>query len=501
MTTTTLSQTNSLCGVCKRGVAATVVRVDDRVVMNKVCADHGPQEVLLSPNADWYERVLAYDVDKQTPHALKEATSGCPFDCGPCTEHQQRVHLPIVPITSACNLDCPICYTHNNNDATYHMAESELEQILGHLERAAPDKRIINLTGGEPTLHPQFERLIRKCHERGVHRITVSTHGLGLPKNPALLDVLAELDARVILSFDSFEDEVNKKMLGGTFTSGKMAALDALENADVNTTLLPVLGRGENDHELGAFINLALDRKNIRSIELHTMTFTGQGGASYDRSSRYTTYDVLMDIERQTDGMFCVDDFVPSTVAHPTCYLVTYALAVENRWVPFPRFMSPEDLRALLAGGLYLEPSADVEERLGDVINRLWSEQTVCEDAEAILAALKKMMRGIFSPDLSAKERMQVAERSTKAIYVHAHMDEENFDTERVRLCPVGIREPDGTNIPSCAYNVIYRERDPRFVTTVANELVTLGRGGFLAGLKPFVQPTYPGQDSQTSEE
>jgi len=37
-------------------------------------------------------------------------------------------------------------------------------------------------------------------------------------------------------------------------------------------------------------------------------------------------------------------------------------------------------------------------------------------------------------------------------------MDEETFDTDRIRQCCVGIREPDGTNIPSCAYNTLYRD-------------------------------------------
>lgn len=474
-----LYETGSLCAVCKRGVPAEVRRVDDRVVMAKSCPDHGPQEVLISPNADWYERILGHDVALSKPSGAKDVERGCPFDCGPCTEHLQRVHLPIVPITSACNLDCPICYTHNKNDGAYHMSEAELSSILDRLESTAPDKRIINLTGGEPTIHPDFERLVRLCHERGVHRITISTHGLGLTKSPELLDVLAELDARVILSFDSFDDEVNRRMLGGTFTSGKLAVVDKLGEAGINTTLLPVLARGDNDHELGAFLDLALSRDHIRSIELHTMTFTGQGGQQYDRSKRYSTYEVLADIEAATGGAIAVDDFVPSSVAHPTCYLVTYALRVEERWVPFPRFMDATDLRALLGGGLYLEPSADVEERLADVINRLWSGETECADAEEVLLALKRMMRGIFEPGLSRVERMRVAERSTKAIYVHAHMDEENFDTERVRACPVGIREPDGTNIPSCSYNVIYRERDERFTPSPASALVTLGRGRF----------------------
>jgi hypothetical protein len=73
--------------------------------------------------------------------------------------------------------------------------------------------------------------------------------------------------------------------------------------------------------------------------------------------------------------------------------------------------------------------------------------------------------------------RLRRAERHTKAIYLHSHMDEETFDTDRIRMCPVGIREPDGSNIPSCAYNVLYRERDGRFMKEPAGRLVTLGRG------------------------
>ena len=55
------------------------------------------------------------------------------------------------------------------------------------------------------------------------------------------------------------------------------------------------------------------------------------------------------------------------------------------------------------------------------------------------------------------------AERSTRAIYIHSHMDEENFDVARVMKCCVGVPETDGSNTPTCSYNVLYRERDARF--------------------------------------
>jgi 7,8-dihydro-6-hydroxymethylpterin dimethyltransferase len=469
-------QTTGLCSRCKRAVPAEVVRVGDEVLLRKRCDTHGEEDAQLSSSAAWYERTLAAAPVLQRPEAKRPVALGCPFDCGPCESHEQRLHLPIVPITSSCNLDCPICYTHNKNEGAWHMSEGELRAILEHLRRAAPEKRIINLTGGEPTLHPQFERIVEMCREEGIHRITISTHGLRLAKDEALVEKLARLRARVILSFDSLDEDVNRRMLGGAFGAQKQRAIDLLEKHDVDVTLLPVIARGENDGELGAFVDLTLSRPGIRSLELHTMTFTGQGGASYDRRARYGPYEVLCDLERQTGGVLRVDDFVPSPAAHPLCYQVTYLLRLEDgRWLPFPRFMEGETLRDMLAGGLYLEPGPQMEARLEEVIDRLWAGDIVCDDAEAVLRTLRRIIDDVFAPHLDEDARMRVAERSTKAIYVHAHMDEETFDTDRIRQCCVGIREPDGTNIPSCAYNVLYRERDARFMERPAEPLVQLG--------------------------
>lgn len=473
-----LGSTTSLCATCKRSVAAELWKSGEQVVMRKRCPEHGASSVLISSNADWYASVMQEAPVLSAPTALKSVAQGCPFDCGPCTAHEQNVQLPIVPITSACNLDCPICYTHNKNDGAWHMTEHELQAILQHLRRAAPDKRIINLTGGEPTLHPDFVRLVELCHEEGIRRITISTHGMRFLKDEWLLERLAQLDARVVLSFDSFQRGANQELLGGDFLAAKMKVLALLEKHQISTTLLPVLVRGANDSELSAFVELALAKDFIRSVEFHPMTFTGQGGALFSRAGRYTTYDVLADLERASGAQLKVSDFVSSPAAHALCYLVTYLLRLDDRrWLPFPRFMDRSMLRQLLGRSLYLEPGPEMDEQLRAIIDRLWTGEQACEDAEAVLAALRRLLRELSDPGLDDGTRLGVAERAIKAIYVHAHMDEENFDTDRIRQCPVGIREPDGSNIPSCAYNVLYRERDPRFMSAPRSELVALGRG------------------------
>jgi hypothetical protein len=169
---------------------------------------------------------------------------------------------------------------------------------------------------------------------------------------------------------------------------------------------------------------------------------------------------------------------VPSPAAHPLCYQVTYLLKLgDGRWLPYPRFMERGDLRAMLGGMLYLEPSQEMEQRLQDVINRLWSGERPCPEASEVLSTLKELVGKLTAPGVGEAERLKLAERSSKAIYLHSHMDEETFDTDRIRQCPVGIREPDGTNIPSCAYNVLYRNRDERFQQRPAPPITTLGPG------------------------
>src|SRR4051812_48492349 len=122
--------TTSLCPTCKRSIEAGIWRSDGRIVMRKHCPQHGGAETLVSPHAAWYDATMQEQPVLTAPANPQPERQGCPFDCGPCTSHEQQVLLPIVPITSACNLDCPICYTHNRNSGAFHMSEAQLRAIL-----------------------------------------------------------------------------------------------------------------------------------------------------------------------------------------------------------------------------------------------------------------------------------------------------------------------------------------------------------------------------------
>jgi uncharacterized radical SAM superfamily Fe-S cluster-containing enzyme len=463
-----INETTSLCQQCKNAVPARVVASSNAEVwMHKTCPVHGPQQVRLSNNADWYERTRATPQRFAPPKFVKkEVELGCPFDCGPCQSHTQKIRLPVVTITSACNLDCPICYVHNKNHEPFHMGVADFEKILGHLVADhGGELDIVNFTGGEPTVHPHFLEFIELAQRAGIHRVSICTNGIRLAKDEALVKRLGELKARVALSFDSFEKEADFELQGANLLAIKLRCLELLEKYDVDTTLIPVMTRGVNDHEVGRIIELLLQKPNIRHLEIHTMTFTGQSGASFDRSGRISMYEVLERIEETTHGLLRPDDFVSSPCAHPLCYQIAYLLLDPEggRPIPFSRFMPKAAIYAALADRLYLEPNPKLESELRDAIDRLWIEGGA--EAERTLRLLKNLLTQMFpaNQSLSRAEALQAGERAVKAVYIHSHMDEETFDTERAVDCCDSNCYGDGTTIPVCNYNVLYREKEAHF--------------------------------------
>jgi 7,8-dihydro-6-hydroxymethylpterin dimethyltransferase len=457
--------TTSLCRSCKEAVPASVVAAGTEVWMRKSCSEHGAQEVRLSTNVDWYEQTRAVKQRFTPPRVFKkEIEDGCPFDCGPCTAHTQKVRLPVVTITSACNLDCPICYVHNKNDDAYHMPLEDFAQILEHLRTDhGGELDIINLTGGEPTLHPRLFEMLEMANAAGIHRVTVCSNGIKLAKDEAFVARLGKHGARIALSFDTFDPHTDQLMQGAQMLSLKLEAMRLCEKHGVDVTLIPVMTRGVNEHEIGKILGFAMASLAVRHVEVHTMTFTGQSGVAFQRSGRISMFEVLEEIATHTDGLLRPSDFVTSPCAHPLCYQIAYLLIdpAGGPPIPFTRFMPASELHDALSDRLYLEPSPRLEESLRAAIDRLWAE-AADDDAEA-QRALRLLRSLVDTMSLPHAEAIRAGERAIKAVYVHSHMDEETFDVERTIDCCDSNCYADGSTIPVCNYNVLYREKEAKF--------------------------------------
>ena len=89
------------------------------------------------------------------------------------------VHL-VLWVTSRCNLDCPRCNQQATRKALpgYDMPEEELERIITSSKERGLHFSTIELTGGEPSLWPLFERGIEKLKAAEIaDHITFITNG------------------------------------------------------------------------------------------------------------------------------------------------------------------------------------------------------------------------------------------------------------------------------------------------------------------------------------
>jgi uncharacterized radical SAM superfamily Fe-S cluster-containing enzyme len=254
-------------------------------------------------------------------------------------------------------------------------------------------------------------------------------------------------------------------MLGATTVKTKLKVLDLLAKHDVTTTILPAIAAGLNDKDLPRLFQTMIERPNVVSLELHTLTFTGQGGVDFDRKARITTPDLHRILSEATNGRLVSSDFVPSPLAHPHCYSIAYLLMLDDgSWVPMARVIGREGLFDMLGDSLYVQPRERTEELLREAMDRIWADPDSLPQADLVLSTLKRLIGEMFPQrPVPLAQRQKIAERSTKAVYIHSHMDEESFELGRIMRCSVGVPEADGSNIPTCAYNVLYREKDARF--------------------------------------
>ena len=67
---------------------------------------------------------------------------------------------------------------------------------------------VLQLSGGEPTLHPELVRMVRYAYEQPIQAVMINTNGVRLAHDPALVEQLATMRDRleIYLQFDGLED-------------------------------------------------------------------------------------------------------------------------------------------------------------------------------------------------------------------------------------------------------------------------------------------------------
>jgi cyclic pyranopterin phosphate synthase len=174
-----------------------------------------------------------------------------------------------ISVTDRCNFRCRYCMPVEGLPWLPKADILSYEEIREVVAQLAPmGLRRIRITGGEPTIRPQLQTLIRFIRDVGVEDIALSTNGVKLPELASSL-AAAGLD-RVNISADSLRPErivaIARRDLGfDPLTAARAAQEAGLGPIKLNVVVM----RGVNDDEVVDFARLTLDNPwHVRFIEL-----------------------------------------------------------------------------------------------------------------------------------------------------------------------------------------------------------------------------------------
>ena len=304
----------SICSTCLRRVEASIIVKDDKVYLEKWCAEHGRERVLIADDAAYYRK--AREVFIKTPEMPRlfntEQRWGCPYDCGLCPEHMQHSCLTLIEITDHCNLKCPICYAESGPHRPGFRDLATVERMLDAVVANEGEPDVVQISGGEPTLHPDFFAILDAAKRRPIRHLMVNTNGLRIAREPEFAARLAGYQPgfEVYLQFDSLRDEVHEELRGARLGEIRRRALQHLNEHDVSTTLVVTVKKGLNDHELGEIVEFALTQPCVRGVTFQPIQAAGRL-ENYDAArDRLTLTEVRSRILAQTKT-FQPDDLIP----------------------------------------------------------------------------------------------------------------------------------------------------------------------------------------------
>jgi len=188
----------------------------------------------------------------------------------PLADHFNRpITYLRVSVTDKCNLRCVYCMPEEGLQWLQRSEILTYEEIARIVEAAASvGVRTIRLTGGEPLVRKDLDRLVRYVAQTpGIEDVALSTNGVLLPEQIDAL-VAAGLK-RVNVSLDTLQAGRFEAIARRPGLDRVLAGIDAALAHGLLVKINCVVMRGQNDDELEAFAEFARDRDvYVRFIEV-----------------------------------------------------------------------------------------------------------------------------------------------------------------------------------------------------------------------------------------
>jgi len=456
--------TASLCPDCLDSIEAQVLERDGEVWMDKSCDQHGRFSALLSSDIRHYY--------ESSDHVL-EGQSCCGSSCGQPSSTSTAIPdsaawvnhscTILIEITERCNLTCPTCFAGSSPQHSHMMSLDDFTQQVDQLVAGGKSgSDMIQLSGGEPTIHPQFMEMIELLFDRGFKKVCINSNGIKLAQKAFTRKLASctrsfpDAELFVYLQFDGFEESTYQALRGRKdLLETKRKALALCEANNISIHPVMTLTRGINDSEVGDFVQLAVDTPELKNVVIQPAMYSGR----YDNprlQKRLTLADTVKLICEQF-GAFTPDDFMPIPCSDPNCFGMAVAFRTANGLVPVSRYFPR-----------YADWGSD---QARDLINAFTD---TINGPGAISEAIRwATANGQMGEALEGLEDSQVdellnalvdAQTGGKAIWdnlltisIKPFMDAWTYDQDRIDQCCVHILDKQGNPVSFCEFNAINR--------------------------------------------
>ncbi|MEZ4874253.1 MAG: radical SAM protein [Flavobacteriaceae bacterium] len=448
--------TLSLCEVCLKRVDAKIVFENHKVFMLKRCPEHGHSKVLIADDIEYYKNIRNYNKPSETPYKFNTKTHyGCPYDCGLCKDHEQHSCLTIIEITDRCNLTCPTCYAGSSPSYGRHRSMEEVKKMLDTIVENEREPDVVQISGGEPTLHPLFFEILDYAKTLPIRHLMVNTNGIRIAKEKGFAKKLKSYspDFEIYLQFDSFENKALQTLRGADLWEIRDHALKNLNEANLSTTLVVTLQKGVNDHEIGKTIDFALQQPCVRGVTFQPTQIAGRLTHFDPSKDRMTLTEVRRKILEQSP-IFEPNDLIP-VPCNPDALVMAYALKLDENVFPLTRYIDPTDLLDNSKNTIVYEQ----DEALHEKMIELFSTGNSVEKAEENLQSIMCCLPNIQAPNLGYDNLFR--------IIIMQFIDAYNFDVRAIKKSCVHIVDKDYKIIPFETMNLLYRDEKKAYLNTL----------------------------------
>jgi hypothetical protein len=349
-------------------------------------------------------------------------------------------------VNEACNLSCPVCFADSSVKRTGHRDLATIERMLDTLVASEGEPDLVQISGGEPTIHPQFFEILDAAKRRPIRHLMINTNGIRIAREPEFAARLATYMPRfeVYLQFDSLKRDALMNLRGADLRSVRQQALEALEKHNISTTLVVTVKKGVNDEEVPDIIRHALEWRCVRGVTLQPVQDAGRNDNFDPRRNRVLLSDVRRQVAKA--GVFALEDMIPLP-CNPDAISIGYGLRNGREVAPITSLIPRDVLVEAAPNTVTFENFPELRKRMFDLLSLSTAAADTSEKLAAVLCCL---------PEAAVPQ--EIAYEHTFRVVIVQFMDRYNFDLGGVKRSCVHFVEPDGKIYPFDTFNTFYRD-------------------------------------------